>query len=76
MPKTRHRISGVIELDTPQHIIDHPVLGKPLELVGDDDKPLVPELVSVKHADDIAAKSRDIPATKTASHSDEDKDEK
>lgn len=44
MPRTRHRLSGAIDKDTPQHIVDHPVLGKYLELVGPDDKPLVPAL--------------------------------
>lgn len=58
MPKTRHRISGVTEIDTPQHIIDHPVLGKYLEVVDDDAKDIVPELVAPKHAERIALDSK------------------
>lgn len=61
MPRTRHRISGVEELDTPQHIIDHEHFGKYLELIEDDGTPvknIVPELVSTKHAKEIAAASR------------------
>ena len=76
MPKTRHRISGVIENDTPQHIIDHEVLGKHLEIIEDDDKALVPELVSLKHAEEIAAKSRQVDSDKNADDADnEDKDD-
>lgn len=60
MAKTRHRISGVVENDTPQHIIDHPVLGKYLEVFDDDAdvKPIAPELVSEKHAERVAAGSK------------------
>lgn len=60
MAKTRHRITGVIENNTPQHIIDHPVLGKYLEVIPDDveAKALVPELASKKHAERIATDSK------------------
>lgn len=58
MPRTRNRLNGVIDSDTPQHIIDHEVLGKNLEIVGLDDKPLVPELASKKQAEKIAADSK------------------
>lgn len=47
MPKTRNRRTGVIA-ETQQHIIDHEVLGADLELVDEDEKPLVPELISEK----------------------------
>lgn len=60
MAKTRHRISGVIEIDTPQHIIDHPVLGKYLEVVEEKDKALEPALISRddSKAVEIAARSK------------------
>jgi len=59
MPRTRHRLSGKIDVDTPQHIIDHPVLGKYLELVGDNDKPLVSALAPKdEKAENIAAASK------------------
>ena len=59
MPRTRNRLSGVIDKDTPQHIVDHPVLGKYLEVVGPDDKPLVPELAPKgEKAARIAASSK------------------
>lgn len=60
MAKTRHRISGRIENNTPQHIIDHPVLGKYLEVIDEaaEAKAIVPELVSAKHAERIATESK------------------
>lgn len=58
MPKTRHRISGVIENDTPQHLIDHEWYGQFFELVGEDAKPIPAELVSTKHAERIAIDSK------------------
>lgn len=42
MPRTRHTVSGVIDENTPEHIVSHPVLGKYLEVVDDDAKPLLP----------------------------------
>lgn len=45
MPKTtRHKISGVIDKNTPDHILNHPVFGQYLEVVEDNAKPFVPEL--------------------------------
>ena len=58
MPKTRHRLSGAIDIDTPQHIIDHPILGAHLEVVDDDAKPIPAELVSQEHAKRIASDSK------------------
>lgn len=43
---TRNRLTGVVDIHTPQHIIDHPVLGANLELVEDDAKPFVAELIN------------------------------
>lgn len=48
MPRTRNRRTGVTD-ETPQHLIDHEVLGADLELIGDDEKPFVPELIAPKH---------------------------
>lgn len=42
--RTRHKISGQIDENTPVHIAEHEVLGKYLEIVGPDVKPYVPEL--------------------------------
>jgi hypothetical protein len=42
--RTRHRISGVIDENTPIHIAEHPVLGEYLEVVGPDAKPFLPEM--------------------------------
>jgi hypothetical protein len=69
MPKTRHRISGAIDIDTPQHIIDHPVLGKYLEVVDERAKPIPSELVSRSKAETIASESKT--ANKTTKKDDE-----
>ncbi len=61
MPRTRNRISGVVSNDTPQREIDHPVLGKYLELIDENDKALVPELIVVEHAEKIASESKRTP---------------
>lgn len=58
MPKTRNRRTGVIS-ETQQHIIDHPVLGADLELVADDEKPLVAELISPKTVEKQAEAKRE-----------------
>jgi hypothetical protein len=59
MPRTRNRLSGEIDKDTPQHLVDHPVLGKFLEVVGPDDKPLVAALAPKgEKAAEIAASSK------------------
>ena len=42
MPRTRHTISGVIDENTPEHIVTHSVLGKYLEVVDEDAKPFLP----------------------------------
>lgn len=44
MPRTRHTISGVIDENTPEHIVTHPVLGKYLEVVDEDAKPFLPAM--------------------------------
>lgn len=46
--RTRHRISGQIDENTPRHVAEHAVLGKNLEIVSDDAKPYVPELYKAK----------------------------
>lgn len=55
--RTRHTVSGVIDLNTPIHIYNHVELGKYLELVGEDDKPFVPELHKPREA--VKAKDTD-----------------
>lgn len=44
MPRTRHTVSGVIDENTPEHIVTHPVLGQYLEVVDEDAKPFLPEM--------------------------------
>lgn len=44
MPRTRHTVSGVVDPNTPEHIVSHPVLGKFLEVVDDDVKPFLPAM--------------------------------
>ena len=44
MPRTRHTVSGVIDENTPEHIVNHPILGQYLEVVGEDVKPFLPEM--------------------------------
>lgn len=64
MPRTRNRRTGKIDPNTPDHIIEHPVLGKDLEIVGDNDKPLVPELIPQRRTAEIAAASKQRPEKK------------
>ena len=42
--RTRHRVSGAIDENTPRHIAEHPILGAHLDIVDPDAKPFVPEL--------------------------------
>lgn len=42
--RTRHKISGVIDENTPRHIAEHEVLGEHLEIVGPNAKPYLPEM--------------------------------
>ena len=42
MPRTRHTVSGVVDENTPEHIVQHPVLGKYLEVVDENAKPFLP----------------------------------
>lgn len=42
--RTRHKVSGVIDENTPRHIAEHPVLGEHLEIVGPNAKPYLPEM--------------------------------
>lgn len=53
--RTRHRISGAIDENTPRHIFDHPVLGKHLEEVGPEAKPYLPEMHRVSLPEDYTA---------------------
>lgn len=46
--RTRHRISGQIDENTPRHVAEHKVLGKHLDIVSDEAKPYVPELYKAK----------------------------
>lgn len=52
MARTRHRISGAIDENTPEHILGHPVLGKHLEEVGPNAKPYLPEMHRVSLPED------------------------
>lgn len=52
MAITRHTISGVIDKNTPQNILEHPVLGRYLEVVDEDTKPFVPALHVPREAKD------------------------
>lgn len=45
---TRHRISGAVDLNTPRHVAEHPVLGQHLEIVPEGTKPFAPELYKAK----------------------------
>jgi hypothetical protein len=42
--RTRHKVSGVIDENTPAHIVEHVELGKYFEIVGPDAKPYLPEM--------------------------------
>lgn len=42
--RTRHKISGVIDENTPEHLVNHVELGKYFEIVGPDAKPFLPEM--------------------------------
>lgn len=46
--RTRNRRTGLIDNRTPQHIFDHPILGADLEIIGEEEKPFVPELLTEK----------------------------
>lgn len=45
---TRHRISGAVDLNTPRHVAEHPILGKHLEIVPEGTKPFTPELYKAR----------------------------
>lgn len=47
---TRNKLTGVVDNHTQDHIFEHPVLGKDLELVEEGTKPLVPELIKYEPA--------------------------
>jgi hypothetical protein len=42
--RTRHKVSGVIDENTPENIVNHAVFGAYLEVVGPDAKPYLPEM--------------------------------
>lgn len=58
MPRTRHTISGVIDENTPEHIVSHPILGKFLEVVDEDAKPLLPVMHKPTPAKVVAVEDR------------------
>ena len=67
MPRTRHTVSGVVDQNTPEHILDHPVLGKYLEVVEEGTKPLLPVMhrpATVDKTDVDEAAEPAIPAKK------------
>lgn len=65
MPRTRHTVSGVIDENTPEHMLTHPLLGKFLEVVDENAKPLLPVMhrpatVDVKEPVEPSAPSKKI----------------
>lgn len=42
--RTRHRLTGQIDENTPRHLAEHEVLGKHLEIVDENAKPYLPEM--------------------------------
>lgn len=56
--RTRHTVSGVIDPNTPEHVFEHPVLGKYLERVGEDAKPFLPELHKPRAAEVEAVEAK------------------
>lgn len=58
--RTRHKISGKIDENTPKHIALHPVLGRYLEIVDNDAKPFLPEMHKVRVAEDVIP-AKDLP---------------
>lgn len=46
--RTRNRRTGLIDNRTPQHVFDHPILGADLEVIGEEEKPFVAELLTEK----------------------------
>lgn len=62
--RTRHKISGQIDENTPRHIAEHEVLGEYLEIVGPDEKPFLPEMHKAEaklHAGEIVIPKSDLP---------------
>lgn len=51
MARTRHTVSGVIDENTPDHILNHSVLGRYLEVVDEDAKPYLPVMHKPREAD-------------------------
>lgn len=56
MTRTRHTVSGVIDENTPDHILSHPVLGKYLIEVDEKAKPLVAVMHRPTTADEVKAR--------------------
>lgn len=63
--RTRHDISGAIDENTPEHIFNHPILGKHLKAVDEDAKPYVAVLHRpADHGDEVNTASSDEPDVK------------
>lgn len=63
--RTRHKISGAIDENTPRHIAEHSILGRHLEIVGPDAKPYLPEMHKPKtgtlHAGETVIPKDELP---------------
>lgn len=61
--RTRHEISGQIDENTPRHILEHPVLGRHLQVVGPDVKPYLPEMHKTpKNAEEADSRTDSAPS--------------
>lgn len=59
MTRTRHTVSGVIDENTPDHILTHPVLGKYLVEVDENAKPLLAVMHRPTTADEVIARAEE-----------------
>lgn len=53
--RTRHKVAGVIDENTPKNIVEHDYFGQFLEVVGPDAKPYLPEMHRVSLPDNPTA---------------------
>lgn len=79
--RTRHSVSGVIDPNTPENILEHPVLGRYLEIVGEDAKPFLPILhkpkaieAEIPQSDSKAVELPEAKPAKAAPNKKNDKD--
>lgn len=61
---TRHTISGAIDKNTPEHILNHPTLGRFLEVVDETAKPFAASIHKPREAKPVPVKpTPEQPAT-------------